>query len=109
MAKGIAHREWVIRRADCRNEAGEIDDNVFRGTVENEMVLNVHLMERLGVAVVSAPIREQWGDGSWHTVAYGFRTATVPGARQPEPDESDDELTHGEVLDEYAGVGLTDD
>lgn len=85
MAKGIAHREWVIKRTDCRNDDGEIDDSVFRATVENEAVLNVQIMERLGVAIVSAPIREQWADGNYHTVGYIFRTATVPGVRDDEP------------------------
>jgi hypothetical protein len=100
MAKGIAHREWVIKRADCRNEHGEIDEGVFRATVENEAILNVQIMERLGVAVVSAPIRELWADGGYHTVGYVFRTATVPGVRDEEP-ERDVEV---EVPD-LAGVG----
>ena len=110
MAKGIAHRRWEIRREDCRNEAGEIDDAVFRSTVEQEAVLNVHIMERLGVGIVSVPVREQWPDGSWHTAGYTFHTATVPGLRQPAPEVLVDLDDEPDVeADELAGVGLTDD
>lgn len=76
-SKGIAHREWAIRRSDYHT------DEDFRAAVENEMVLNVHLLDRLGVALVIAPFRQESG-GEWFTDGVVFQTATVPAVREPE-------------------------
>lgn len=91
MAKGIAHREWVVSRSDYDTDAE------FRQAVETEMVLNVQIMERLGVAVISAPVRRQ--SDEWYTEAVIFQTSTVPGLREPASP-----LTHVEVEGEMGGV-----
>lgn len=99
MARGIAHREWIIWRSDYQT------DEEFRQAVETEQALNVHMMERLGVAIIGAPMSEQLGDGRWVRAGYLFQTASVPGKRaEPEVDVEIDEA------EDLAGaVGLTDD
>ncbi len=62
MARGIAHREWYVYREDYETEAD------FRAAAENEQALNVHIQERLGVAIVSAPIRRR-DELGWGTAA----------------------------------------
>lgn len=104
MAKGIAHREWVIHRADYIDDFG--NDTGFREAVEAEAVANVHLMERLGVAVVSAPVRRQGPSGGWFTEAVVFKTATVPGVRDAQAEEPE---VDEEAEDLVGAVGLTDD
>jgi hypothetical protein len=77
MAKGIAHRDWSIQRSDYQT------DQDFNDAVQQELALGQHLMERLGVAIIAAPIRKRspFG-GGWFTEAVIFRTATVPAARE---------------------------
>lgn len=84
MAKGIAHREWYIDRGVYESEQD------FRAAVENEQALNVHIQERLGVAIVSAPVRQRDEFGHWRTEAYIFQTASVPAAREQTEDEIED-------------------
>lgn len=73
MARGIAHRDWALHRSDYETDAD------FRAAIENEMALNVQIMERLGVAIVSAPVRRRVGQ-SWFTEGVIFKTASVPAA-----------------------------
>lgn len=82
MAKGIAHRDWALHRSDYSS------DQEFTYAVQQEQQLNVHIMERLGVAIVAAPVRRRSDGGSWFTEAVVFKTATVPGVRDAEPDFS---------------------
>lgn len=97
MARGIAHREWAIHRSDYDTDAD------FREAVEAEMVLNVQIMERLGVAIVSAPVRNR--DYGWRTDAVIFQTATVPGISDPDdmPDLSGIDLD-ADLAPEPAGA-----
>lgn len=84
MAKGIAHREWRIDRDDFHDSLGRVDEAAFRAAVQNELALAEHICERLGVALVAAPIRTRdLNDGAWLTVGWVFKTATVPGATTP--------------------------
>lgn len=89
MARGIAHREWRIDRSDYDGEAA------FREAVQAELAMCENIGERLGVAIVSAPIRTRLNGGNeWFTAAWVFRTATVPGASESKPaapDEPDSE------------------
>lgn len=96
MARGIAHREWVIYREDFTDEFGR--DIGFRQAIEQEMAQATHIMERLGVAVVSAPVRKRNVHGDWVTEAYVFKTASVPSARQDEP-EIPDLTPDGEIVE----------
>lgn len=93
MARGIAHREWEVRREDYEN------DSEFRYAVQQEMSMAEHIGERLGVAIVAAPIRTRsLQGGSWFTVGWVFRTATVPSAdTKPEPAEA--ELLEGALAE----------
>lgn len=103
MAKGIAHREWAIHRSDY-----ETDDD-FRTAVENEAVLNVQIMERLGVAIISAPVRRQGPEGGWYTEAVFFQTATVPGVRdEPAVETEDEDEDEQEMPDLAAAVGMSE-
>lgn len=95
MARGIAHREWAIHRSDYDT------DQEFREAVEAEMVLNVQIMERLGVAIIAAPARDPHAE--WMTKGVVFRTATVP-AGDFESDETDLAGLAEDVPD-LAGVG----
>lgn len=105
MAKGIAHREWLLNRSDYRNQHGEIDDDLFREAVERESVLNVHIQERLGVAIVSAPVRTRdLPDGAYFTVGWVFRTATVPAATEDTPAD----LPADAEMPDLAGVGMSE-
>jgi hypothetical protein len=88
--KGIALREWSISRDEYHS------DNEFREAVAGELASFEHIGERLGIALIAAPIRTQAQDGgTWFTAAWGFKTATVPAARAasdvtdlaPAPDE----------------------
>jgi hypothetical protein len=100
MAKGIAHRDWALHRSDYDSDAE------FLAAVQHEQAMNVHLMERLGVAVIASPARAKWPDGSWYTQAYLFMTDSVPAAREPEPkpapvaDAADDEFAAALAGDE---------
>lgn len=100
MAKGIAHREWTIHRSDYMDGFG--NDTGFRAAVEQEAALNVHLQERLGVAIISAPVRRQGPGGTWFTEAYIYKTATVPAAQEPasEVDALEDALAEPALVDE---------
>lgn len=80
MAKGIAHRKWALYRSDYETDAD------FRAAIENEAALNVHIQERLGIAIVSGPGRQRVGN-DWFTQAMFYETATIPAAREQEPDE----------------------
>lgn len=100
MAKGIAHRRWTIDRQDYETEED------FLQALEVEAVRNVHLMDRLGVAVVSAPKRLVTDRGEGFTVGMVYETATVPGAREAQADVEADELSDEELA---GAVGLTDD
>lgn len=82
MAKGIAHREWSIRRDDYHDEHGRIDERAFRDAVQTELALAEHIGERLGVAIVASPVRTRLAGGSWFTVGWVFKTATVPATRE---------------------------
>jgi hypothetical protein len=78
MAKGIAHRDWALHRFDYDS------DQEFNVAVQQEMALAQHIMDRLGVAIVSAPIRRRGPvTGRFYTEAVVFETATVPAAREP--------------------------
>jgi hypothetical protein len=92
MAKGIAHRDWSISRDDYRDEDGRTDDASFRAAVQNELALAEHIGERLGVAIVAAPIRTRLAGGSHFTVGWAFKTATVPSTREQTPEPFDDTL-----------------
>jgi hypothetical protein len=75
MAKGIALRKWRISRSDYE------DDYQFREAVQGELASFEHIGERLGVALIAAPIRTRLlPNGEWFTSAWGFQTATVPAA-----------------------------
>jgi hypothetical protein len=91
MAKGIAHRDWSVQRSDYET------DQDFNVAVQQEMALGQHIMDRLGVAIVSAPVRRRYPGGGWYTEAVIFKTATVPGVRADEPEpEIDLERALGE-------------
>lgn len=88
MARGIAHREWVLHRDDYQT------DEAFRAAVQNELALAEHIGERLGVAIVAAPIRTRaLGAGPHFTTGWVFRTATVPSAADQKPPEVEPEAT----------------
>ena len=84
-AKGISHRKWALHRSDYQTDAD------FRAAVEQEMALNVQIMERLGVAIVSGPARQRVGD-NWVTHAMVFETATIPAGRETPPPGEVEEL-----------------
>jgi hypothetical protein len=99
MAKGIALRKWRISRSDYE------DDYQFREAVQGELASFEHIGERLGVALVAAPIRERAVlGGEWFTSAWAFQTATVPAASavvdavsEPDGAEADEPLELAEV------------
>jgi hypothetical protein len=80
-ARGIAHREWRLDRSDYRDEHGRTDETSFRAAVQNELALAEHMCERLGVMIVAAPVRTRVGDG-WLTMAWAFKTATIPAVQE---------------------------
>lgn len=83
MAKGIAHREWAIYRDDYRDDNGRVNEQAFRAAVQFELSMAEHIGERLGVAIVAAPVRTRhMGDGPYFTTGWVFKTATVPSARE---------------------------
>jgi hypothetical protein len=83
MARGISHREWRIYRDDHTDDLGRVDEQGFRAAIQAELAMCENLGERLGVAIVAAPIRTRLnGGGSWFTVGWVFKTATVPAARE---------------------------
>jgi hypothetical protein len=86
MAKGIAHRDWSIQRSDYQT------DQDFNGALQQELALGQHLMERLGVAIIAAPIRKRSPFGGWFTEAVIFRTATVPAAHEREVEALEEAL-----------------
>lgn len=93
MARGIAHREWRIDRSDYDGEAA------FREAVQAELAMCENIGERLGVAIVSAPIRTRLNGGNeWFTAAWVFRTATVPGVSEAKAETPAEEL-HRELHD----------
>jgi hypothetical protein len=66
MAKGIALRKWRISRSDYQ------DDYQFREAVQGELASFEHIGERLGVALIAAPIRTRLlPNGEWFTSAWG--------------------------------------
>ncbi len=69
-------RAWSLDVDDYEDEA------TFRAAVQTELAMSEYLGYRLGVAVVSAPIRAQRvPGGEFETVGWTFRTATVPAIR----------------------------
>lgn len=84
MAKGIAHREWRITAEDYE------DDRAFRKAVQAELAMCENIGERLGVAIVAAPIRTKAKHGShWFTVGWVFQTASIPAMAVEQPGEID--------------------
>lgn len=79
MASGIAHRDWQIERSEYDT------DQDFNLAVQQELALSQHIMDRLGVAIVAAPVRRPGPLGLWSTHAVIFKTASVPAARDDEP------------------------
>lgn len=73
---GISLREWSLSLSDYETEED------FRAAVQQELASFEHIGERLGVGLVSAPIRARAGSGAWFTAAWVFKTATVPAARE---------------------------
>lgn len=73
--KGIALREWSISRSSFTTE------DEFRGAVAQELASFEHIGERLGIGLVSVPIRARRPDTSWYTAGWVFKTATVPAAK----------------------------
>jgi hypothetical protein len=93
MARGISHREWRIYRDDHTDDLGRVDEQGFRAAIQAELAMCENLGERLGVAIVAAPIRTRLnGGGSWFTVGWVFKTATVPAAREDEVTGAFDDL-----------------
>lgn len=100
MAKGIAHREWRIERDEYQT------DQDFRYAVQQEMSLAEHIGERLGVAIVSAPVRTRASEGGMHfTVAWVFQTASIPSASATKLEDSELEA----LEDALAEPALVDD
>lgn len=84
MASGIAHRAWSISREEFRDEYGKLDEQAFRAAVQNEMALAEHIGERLGVAIVAAPVRTRLlPDGDYFTAGWRFKTASIPADAAP--------------------------
>lgn len=84
MAAAIGLRAWFLDRQDYDS------DDAFRAAVAQELVQTEYLSYRLGIAVVSAPIRAQLVlGGEYETVGWTFRTATVPAVRFVDPDPED--------------------
>lgn len=76
MAAAIGLRAWTLHADDYPDETS------FRQAVIQELAASEHLSFRLGIAVVSAPIRAQRvPNGDYETVGWTFRTATVPAIR----------------------------
>ncbi len=99
MAKGIAHREWTIHLDEFTNDLGQTDEAAFREAVQAELAMCENFGERLGVAIVAAPIRTKLvGGNRWFTVGWVFKTATVPAARdnEPQPEPLVDDLFEDE-------------
>jgi hypothetical protein len=112
MAAAIGLREWTLWADDYEDEAA------FRAAVQTEAAMSEYLSYRLGIAVVSAPIRMKHVDGTnyvgwsrarpgeWETVGHRFETATVPAAVAPEqpaaPGAALDEVLDDEADDEPA-------
>jgi hypothetical protein len=92
MAKGIAHRKWRIDRDEFHDHEGRVDEQAFRAAVQQELALAEHLCERLGVAIVAAPIRTRFPDGDFFTIGWAFETATIPAAHRAEADVEPDEI-----------------
>lgn len=80
MAKGIAHREWTISRDEYTDDHGRVDQQAFREAIQGELAMCENLGERLGVAIVAAPLRTRLDNGSWWTHGWVFKTATIPAA-----------------------------
>lgn len=97
MAKGIAHRKWALYRSDYDTDAD------FRAALEQEAALNVHIQERLGIAIVSGPARRRQG-GDWFTEAMVYETATVPSVRDPQTETAGLEAALVEDPDPLASV-----
>lgn len=83
MAKqqGIALRRWSIDLRDYETE------EEFRQAIASELASFEHIGERLGIGLVAAPIRRQMDGGGWFTAGWMFETATVPGVRDPDPED----------------------
>jgi hypothetical protein len=96
MAKGIAHREWQILREHYR------DDQSFREAVQAELAMCENIGERLGVAIVAAPMRAK--DIDWYTAGWVFKTATVPSGREPDPVSEIEALEEALAEPEPAGA-----
>lgn len=93
MAAAIGLRAWTLDARDYVDETGRVNEAAFRQAVIEELAASEYLGFRLGIAVVSAPIRAQEVDGGeWRTVGWTFRTATVPGITRADaaPDPLDD-------------------
>jgi hypothetical protein len=58
-------------------------DEEFREAVQAEFAMCENIGERLGVAIVAAPMRTRLHpDGEWFTAGWAFKTATVPAGRE---------------------------
>ena len=72
----ITMRAWSLDKDDYPDEAS------FRAAVVDELAASEYLSHRLGIAVVSAPIRAQrFPGGDFETRGWLFKTATVPAIR----------------------------
>jgi len=111
MANGIGLRQWRLDRSDYES------DQEFREAVQTELAAFEHIGERLGIGLVSAPIRTRvLPDGDWQTSGWFFKTATVPAAQAAasEPSDEDEapdeppslEEQREEWLHEHAGEPL---
>lgn len=81
----IGLRAWTL---DARDYGG--DEAAFRQAVVEELAASEYLGYRLGIAVVSAPIRvQQVEGGDWATIGWRFQTTTVPGVRLADLDNLD--------------------
>lgn len=96
MAKGIKLRNWSLDARDYQT------DDEFRAAVELELARFEHIGERFGIALVAAPVKQVIA-GEYVTVGWTFQTATVPAARQPEPDPVVEEELE-QIVDEPAPI-----
>ena len=71
----MAKRTWTIDSRDYGT------DDEFRAAVVNELAAFENIGHRIGLALISSPIRERVGS-SFTTVGWAFRTETVPAARE---------------------------
>ena len=118
-------RTWTIYRDDymATDSYGNsvVDEDAFRNAVAAEMAAAEWALYRLGLAVISAPLREEVATPrgrQWEQVGVTFRTETVPALRRQErvaqeapPElevvEPEPELEGGDLA--IAGPAVADD